>query len=62
MQQIQLDELLETKAPDWLTLLTEQELSMPIVLKHGFADLKQHDIQEIVEAVIMEQHTQKEYH
>lgn len=56
MQEIQLSSLVKAFSPQWLSLLTEDELKMLIVLKHGFANLNECDVKEIVEAAILEQH------
>ncbi|OIJ12450.1 hypothetical protein BKP45_11570 [Anaerobacillus alkalidiazotrophicus] len=56
MQEIQLSSLVKSISPQWLSLLTEDELSMLIVLKHGFANLNEGDVKEIIEAAILEQH------
>ncbi|OIJ10900.1 hypothetical protein BKP35_12465 [Anaerobacillus arseniciselenatis] len=56
MQEIQLSSLVKSISPQWLSLLTEDEQNMLIVLKHGFANLDECDVQEIVEAAIVEQH------
>lgn len=56
MQEIQLFSLVKSISPQWLSLLTEDELNMLIVLKHGFANLNETDVKEIIEAAILEQH------
>ena len=56
MQEIQLSSLVKSISPQWLSLLTDDEQNMLIVLKHGFADLKEADVKEIIEAAILEQH------
>ncbi len=56
MQEIQLSSLVKSISPQWLSLLTEEELNMLIVLKHGFTNLNESDVKEIIEAAILEQH------
>lgn len=62
MQEIQLSSLVKSISPQWLSLLTKDELNMLIVLKHGFANLKEGDVKEIVEAAILEQHKGTIFH
>ncbi|SDH30984.1 hypothetical protein SAMN05192534_1045 [Alteribacillus persepolensis] len=54
MEQIQLEILLEFMYPQALALLKEEERHVPIVLQDGLRDVTETDVQEIVEAVIME--------
>ncbi|MDA3129767.1 hypothetical protein ACFPTR_11320 [Aliibacillus thermotolerans] len=54
MEQIQLQFLLEFLYPERLELLKEEELQVPVVFQDGLRNIKQKDIDEIVEAVIME--------
>ncbi|SFE95691.1 hypothetical protein [Alteribacillus iranensis] len=54
MEQIQLDVLVEFMHPSFLELLKEEEKHVPIVLQDGLRDVSKTDVQEIVEAVIME--------
>ncbi|MFB4163061.1 hypothetical protein ACE1TI_04280 [Alteribacillus sp. JSM 102045] len=54
MEQIQLEVLLEFMYPQGLKLLKKEERSVPIVLQDGLRDVSETDVQEIVEAVIME--------
>lgn len=54
MEQIQLEVLLEFMYPQALTLLKKEERNVPIVLQDGLRDVSETDVQEIVEAVIME--------
>ncbi|RSL32914.1 hypothetical protein D7Z54_12875 [Salibacterium salarium] len=54
MEQIQLDVLLEFLYPEALDLLTKKEKVVPIVLHDGLRDVSETDVQEIMEAVIME--------
>jgi hypothetical protein len=56
MQEIQLSSLVKSISPQWFSLLTEDELNMLIVLKHGFANLNESDVKEIIGAAIIEQH------
>ncbi|RXI98589.1 hypothetical protein DS745_19935 [Anaerobacillus alkaliphilus] len=56
MQEIQLSSLVKSISPQWLSLLTDEELNMLIVLKHGFTNLNESDVKEIIEAAILEQH------
>ena len=62
MQEIQLFSLVNYVSPQWLSLLTEDEQNMRIVLKHGFANLKEDDLKEIIEAAILQQQEQILYH
>ncbi len=62
MQEIQLSNLVKSISPQWLSLLTEDELNMLIVLKHGFANLDECDVKEIIEAAILEQHKGNIFH
>lgn len=62
MQEIQLSSLVKSISPQWLSLLTEDELNMLIVLKHGFTNLNAGDVKEIVEAAIVEQHKGSFFH
>ncbi|SFQ08082.1 hypothetical protein [Salibacterium halotolerans] len=55
MEQIQLNVLLEFLYPEALELLKQEEKDTPIVLQDGLRDVKEADVQEILEAVIMEQ-------
>ncbi|MGY4689188.1 hypothetical protein [Salibacterium sp. K-3] len=55
MEQIQLDVLLEFLYPEALELLKQEEKEIPIVLQDGLRDVNETDVQEIIEAVIMEQ-------
>ncbi|MFZ4450700.1 hypothetical protein [Salibacterium aidingense] len=54
MEQIQLDVLLEFLYPQALGLLKKEEKSIPIVFQDGLRDVDEADVQEIIEAVIME--------
>ncbi|MDQ0298533.1 hypothetical protein J2S78_000941 [Salibacterium salarium] len=54
MEQIQLDVLLEFLYPQALDLLKTEEKTVPIVLQDGLRDVSEADVQEIMEAVIME--------
>ncbi|MFB5663919.1 hypothetical protein [Alteribacillus sp. HJP-4] len=54
MEQIQLDVLLEFMYPEGLALLKEEERQVPIVLQDGLRDVDEQDVQEIIEAVLME--------
>ncbi|SDH72764.1 MULTISPECIES: hypothetical protein [Alteribacillus] len=54
MEQIQLEVLLEFMYPQGLALLKKEERNVPIVLQDGLRDVSETDVQEIVEAVIME--------
>lgn len=62
MQEIQLSSLVKSISPEWLSLLTDDELNMLIVLRHGFANLNAGDVKEIVEAAIAEQHKGNFFH
>lgn len=62
MQEIQLSSLVKSISPQWLSLLRENEQNMLIVLKHGFANLNETDVREIIEAAIQEQHKGILYH
>ncbi|MFD2705332.1 MULTISPECIES: hypothetical protein [Salibacterium] len=55
MEQIQLNVLLGFLYPEALELLKQEEKDTPIVLQDGLRDVNEADVQEILEAVIMEQ-------
>lgn len=54
MEQIQLQLLLEFLSPEYVELLKEKELQVPIVFRDGLLNMNRKEIDEIVKAVIME--------
>ncbi|MBU8905226.1 hypothetical protein [Desertibacillus haloalkaliphilus] len=54
MQTIQLAHLIESISPRYLSLLKRKEQDFPIVLRDGLSKVKEDDVKEIIEAVIME--------
>ena len=54
MKTIELSYLLVSVSPQYLSLLTLNEKTLPIVLRDGLTWVKEEDVKEIVEAVIME--------
>lgn len=62
MQEVQLSSLVKSVSPQWLSLLTQAEQKMLIVLKYGSANLNESDVKEIVEAAILEKHSKSLLH
>ena len=54
MQQIPLQDLVQTVSPQWLHLLKEVERSQWVVLRDGVKQMKVEDLAEIIEAVILQ--------
>lgn len=54
MQQIPLQDLVQTVSPQWLHLLKEEERSQWVVLRDGIQQMKEEDLAEIIEAVILQ--------
>ncbi|MFC4737587.1 hypothetical protein ACFO4L_13370 [Bacillus daqingensis] len=62
MHQILLGHLVEQISPAWLHLLTEEERTKDIVLRHGVDQVNEDDVKEIMEAVISEKADNTLYH
>ncbi|MFA9559064.1 hypothetical protein ACERII_17275 [Evansella sp. AB-rgal1] len=54
MQQVPLENLVQSLSPEWLHLLKEEERSQRVVLRDGIQQVNETDLMEIVEAVIKE--------
>ncbi|MDG5787040.1 hypothetical protein QA612_06005 [Evansella sp. AB-P1] len=54
MQQVPLENLVQTVSPKWIHLLKEEELSQWVVLRNGIQQVNEDDLMEIVGAVIQE--------
>ncbi|WP_134699143.1 hypothetical protein [Ammoniphilus sp. YIM 78166] len=53
METLKLSEIVLSVRPELYRLLTEQELDLPIVLKHGLGSIQAEDILQIIEASIL---------
>ncbi|PYZ93789.1 hypothetical protein CR194_11615 [Salipaludibacillus keqinensis] len=62
MQQMSLENLVQYVSPQWLHLLRLEERSQFIVLRNGIQKVNEHDVAEIMEAVIQEHSKETLYH
>ena len=54
MQQVPLENIVQSVSPAWLHLLKTEERAQDVVLRNGLSHLNEEDVAEIVEAVIQQ--------